>query len=129
MRSFNESVDVHRYAYIHHFRAKNTGKLDADRMFGELDMRTLPEGNPNAPVVLFASNRGRTVKLFDNPHYRAQLLEWGLTPETALSCAFKFLFKPAPGTVRAVVQELAALDAAGPEVLRIGLQIRRVQLA
>ena len=49
---------------------------------------------PDHPVIFLSSNRGRSFRLFDNPHHRRRLRSLGLRPETAFGCAFRFLFAP-----------------------------------
>jgi hypothetical protein len=69
------------------------------------------------PTVFVASNRGRSFRLFDNPHHRQQLAAMGLRPETAFGCAFRFLFAPNEATLKtheAEFQRLARPGTAKP---------------
>ena len=63
----------------------------SDELFLSTDLRTV---HPEQSVIFVASNRGRTYRLFDNPHHRRALASMGLRPETAFGCAFRFLFEP-----------------------------------
>ena len=86
------------------------------------DVRLNPIGHANVSAVVIASNRGRVWDLFDNPHHKKTLLQYGIRPETAISCAFRYLFRP-----RRVVKDMfrttwTALGDA--QVLKIGIQIR-----
>lgn len=63
----------------------------SDELFRSTDLRTV---YPDQSVIFTGSNRGRTYRLFDNPHHRRALASMGLRPETAFGCAFRFLFEP-----------------------------------
>lgn len=86
------------------------------------DIRQNPVGHDNVTTVVVASNRGRVWDLFDNPFSRQALMDMGLRPDTAIACAFSYLFRPR--------QEVKALYAdtwktmADPSILKIGIQIR-----
>jgi hypothetical protein len=51
-------------------------------------------GHANVSTAVIASNRGRVWDLFDNPHHKKALQQYGLRPNAAISCAF--LPIPAP---------------------------------
>lgn len=63
----------------------------SNELFRGTDLRTV---YPDQSVIFTTSNRGRTYRLFDNPHHRRALAHMGLRPETAFGCAFRFLFEP-----------------------------------
>lgn len=88
----------------------------------DIDLRREPSRNPDAEVVLIASNRGHTFPLFENPNHNEQLRAWGLTPQTAWQCAFGFLFRPKAGVAELFEKELRVLS--DPEPLKIGVNIR-----
>jgi hypothetical protein len=86
------------------------------------DVRLNPGGHANATTIVIASNRGKVWSLFDNPFHKRTLLEYGLRPETAIACAFRFLFRPRD-EVRDMFQPTWELMA-NPDALKIGIQIR-----
>ena len=94
--------------------------LDALLLMG--DVRQQPRGHADVPVVVVATNRGRVVRLFDNPHHADQLRAFGLRPDTGPACAFHYLFRPRREVMRAFAREFAAL--ADGDVLKIGIHIR-----
>ncbi len=86
-------------------------------------LHSQPDSNPDARVVLIASNRGRVGALFDNPFYSSQLAAWQMTREHAWTCAFHYLFPaPVPGVARRFQNEINTLSA--PEPLKIGIMVR-----
>ena len=58
----------------------------------------LSEFGGDNKVVFISSNRGASVRLFENPYHGQQLRKLGLTPQTAFGCAMHFLFTPIPGS-------------------------------
>ena len=78
--------------------------------------------NPDAEIMLLASNRGEVWEIFHNPLYQEQLAQWGLTTETAWQCAFQFLFRPTPKVAELFQTEIDALK--DPRPLRIGVNVR-----
>lgn len=96
------------------------GTATADLLRG--DVRLNPAGHANATTVVVVSNRGHVWDLFDNPVHKRALMETGLRPDTAVACAFRFLFRPRP-EVRDMFQ--STWDAlTDPAALTIGIQIR-----
>ena len=86
------------------------------------DIKKNPVGHENVTSVVVASNRGRVWAVFDNPFAKQGLVDAGLRPDTAIACAFSYLFRPR--------QEVKALYAekwkimADPSILKIGIQVR-----
>lgn len=82
-----------------------------------------PAGAAHVPYILMASNRGKTYRLFENPHHAPALRAMGLRPEHAFYCAFHFLFAPSAPTRELMAATQAALTG-DPSALKIGIQIR-----
>ena len=95
---------------------------DENGFFASENVSNYPLNHAHVTNVLVASNRGRIVRLFDNPNHRAQLFHMGLRPETAARCAWQFLFAPTPAVQRAMAVEFAALDS--PTTLKIVINVR-----
>ena len=74
------------------------------------------------PELWIVSNRGRTVRMFENPHYGKKLRDLGLTPETAFGCAFRYLFTPNKEVIDRYRDYISILDQ--PNILKIGISIR-----
>lgn len=72
-------------------------------------------------VFVFA-DRGGTVRLFDNPYHRKQLIQLGMRPDTLHGCVMDFLFRPKRNILDSLAPTTARLPAA--EGLTIGIQIR-----
>ena len=81
-----------------------------------------PFDHENVTILFIASNRGRIIRLFDNPYHRTQLFRLGLRPETALKCLFNFLFSPSDALRRAMRREFTTLQAT--DVLKISINVR-----
>lgn len=94
----------------------------SNRFFSSANVSTFPQGHADVQTVFVASNRGRIIQLFDNPYHRGQLFEMGLRPETALSCAWNFLFSPNDAVQHAMTTEFAALRSSS--MLKITINIR-----
>lgn len=91
------------------------------------DLSLVPPGsNGSAQVVVASSNRGRTYKLFDNPHHNNSLRKLGLFPETGVSCATRYLFSLKPTACNAFCRyaSLALATAKSRGSLRVSIQIR-----
>jgi hypothetical protein len=86
------------------------------------DARLNPVGHANVTTIVVATNRGRVWNLFDNPHHIGELLDFGLRPDTAFACAFRYLFRPRPEVVADFQPTWDRL--ADPAVLAIGIQVR-----
>ncbi len=89
------------------------------RLFAFGDLASKAE---QAEIVVFWKGSGKTLALFDNPHYKKRLLAMGLRPDTAVGCALNFLFEPNAAVKAVFEREFASLSQ--PQVLRIGIQIR-----
>eukprot|EP00887_Chlorella_sp_A99_P003893 scaffold11.g3893.t1 len=86
-----------------------------------------PAGAAHVPYILMASNRGKTYRLFENPHHAPALRAMGLRPEHAFYCAFHFLFAPSAPTRELMAATQAALTG-DPSALKIGIQARACAL-
>ncbi len=100
----------------------------ADHLMVNSNMSNMPEGQADRETVFMASNRARTVRMFDNPHHSDQLREWGLRKETAFACGFRFLFREKPA-VNAMFQPEFEQLARHSEALKIGINIRVSRLS
>jgi hypothetical protein len=76
--------------------------------------------------IYVQSNRGVSYSMFSNPYHRQQLLAWGLTPETAFSCAMEYLFKEKSISCDATCQHLknSVFSARQQGKAVIGVQVR-----
>lgn len=116
-RSPPSGTDHTKYASIYHI---NSDQLSLQFFMSNLTLQ--PEGQSEVPYVFFASNRGNSLRLFDNPFHTNQLERMGLRPDLSFFCAFQYLFKP-----NAAVTELAKPSMevlADPDILKIGIAIR-----
>lgn len=113
----------------------------AYKFYSSADLNTIPEGGGNKSVLFVAANRGAVYGIFDNPHHIEELSDAGLRPDTAFSCAFRFLFNLNNVTTQARETQLAEMQfnashdtqyslqierslLQAPRLLRIGIQIR-----
>lgn len=94
--------------------------------FTMVDMTRFPQNEYDANVIMFASNRGITHNIFDNPFHAKTLLEWGLRRETAFPCIFNYLFRindnVCSGDCKTIENKL--LESGNSGVVRIGIQVR-----
>lgn len=105
-------------------RENSWGGHDAD---GKLLAQTMRGGNlrdfhADAAVLEIVSAVQYTSEIFANPHHKRQLFAWGLRPETAMGCAFHYLFKPTPSMMQNFGDQFATLT--DPSTLKIGLHAR-----
>ncbi len=81
-----------------------------------------PLDHDNVSILFVASNYGRIIRLFDNPYHRSQLFRMGLRPETAVKCAFDFLFSPTVSLRQAMSKEFPVLKSV--DILKISINVR-----
>lgn len=93
---------------------------DKNEVFKLFSSGNLSELGRETKLVFITTNRGSSVRLFENPFHRQQLRNMGLTPETAFGCAMEFLFKPIPEVMSLILPTMHLL-AKKPS---IGIQIR-----
>jgi hypothetical protein len=76
--------------------------------------------------IYIQTNRGVSYAMFSNPYHREQLRAWGLTPETAFSCAMEYLFREKSISCDSTCQRLkrSALSARQQGKAVIGVQVR-----
>jgi hypothetical protein len=116
-RSYGSDVDTRLYwpVYLINDEAANAFFLSSN-------ISKYPIDHDNVSTLFVASNRGRIVRLFDNPYHRSQLFRMGLRPETATKCAFNFLFSPTDSVRTAMSREISILQSI--DVLKISVNIR-----
>jgi hypothetical protein len=117
-RSYRSTVDKMKYWPVYHV---DTWRI-ADAFFSESNLSMQPSGHEKVPWVFFASNRGRTYKLYYNKNHQCYFEEQGLRPERMAACAFDFLFRPNAHTLLLMQPYLEALNQ--PGVMKIGINIR-----
>ena len=71
-------------------------------------------------TIYVMTQRGTTVRMFQNPYHRRELYSMGLTPENTFRCIFNYLFQPLPE----VLELSHAQEHAMSHHLTIGIQIR-----
>jgi hypothetical protein len=116
-RSYGSNVDTRLYWPVYLINDE-----EANAFFLSSNISKYPIDHDNVSTIFVASNRGRIVRLFDNPYHRSQLLRMGLRPETAVKCAFNFLFSPTDGVRTAMSKEFSILQSI--DVLKISINIR-----
>jgi hypothetical protein len=116
-RSYGPNVDTKLYWPVYLI---NNGK--ANEFFLSTNISEYPVDHNNVTTLFVASNYGRIVRLFDNPYHRSQLFRMGLRPETAVKCAFNFLFSPSDGLRAAMSREFSILKSV--DALKISVNIR-----
>ena len=121
-RAYNSSiVNTSEYAQIYLVN----DNPNSDIMFQRSNLSMLPLGQVDVPYVLLASNRGRSFKLFDNPHHRDELMKMmGFSsPFSAFSCAFSFLFQPNLA-MRKIYGDLWHRLSQDDKEIKIGIRVR-----
>jgi hypothetical protein len=99
-----------------------TNNAGSNQFFISSNVSKHPIGHENVVTLFVASNRGRIVRLFDNPYHRSQLFQMGLRPEIAPKCAFHFLFSPNDDVKKAMSREFSILKS--NDILKISVNIR-----
>ena len=82
---------------------------------------SLSDMSPEADILLMKGNTGMSAVLFDNPHYRQQLQEMGLRPETAFHCAMNFLFQPTMAVQMHFQREFEIMSS---DIFKVAIQLR-----
>ena len=94
----------------------------------DFDKKNLIEEYRDDDLLITVSNRGATVRIFDNPHHRDFLLsKLKLSPQTAFPCLFHLLFHMNRDVCdEACMHAAKALHKAGKEGkhIRIGIHVR-----
>jgi hypothetical protein len=116
-RSYGSHIDTNLFWSIY---LMNNDQHSA--FYATDNVSTYPIGHAHVPTVFMTSNRGRMVRLFDNPYHRADLFRMGLRPEMAMSCAWNFLFSPTPAVLKAMAKEFNVLK--NTDILKIAINIR-----
>ncbi len=116
-RKHGPEVDPKKYAGV--YMVNNN---DINEVFSTHNLRSWPEGG-DAENVFLCSNRGRVVKLFENPHHSQELYSMGLRPDTIFACGYKYLFEPNE-TVKKLFRPYMADIQSSTSALKIGVNIR-----
>ena len=99
-----------------------------NHIYTATNFSTLPMDHRDIEVILFSSNRGRIISIFQNPFYRKTLLNYGLRPETCFACLFHYLFRIRNNTVCNTIScqnvKSALLQKKSEGVIIIGIQLR-----
>ena len=121
-RSYAASVNMSAYYPIYLINEK----LLASQFFELKDLAQEPAGFTDTTFIIMASNRGASYSIFNNPHHRQKLVEWGLTPETCFGCIMHFLFLPRHNICNSGCRasELQLHNAGKEGTLRIGIHVR-----
>lgn len=108
---------------IIHLNQVNGGYRDEFEM---MDMTRFPRHEYQAELFMFASNRGITYNIFNNPFHIQTLKDLGLRRETVFPCLFNYLFKINDDVcVDGCKETEAKLKRAGDDgIVRIGIQVR-----
>lgn len=77
-----------------------------------------------ASTTLFCSNRGRTIRLFENPFHRDQLHRLALNQHNAFCLVINSLFQPRARIFLPVYDEFRRLTHPDPSILKIAIHIR-----
>ena len=89
---------------------------------GHLMDGNLSSYSAETKMVLVSTNRGYSVRLFDNPHAGLILRSAGLSPETAFGCVVNYLFAPKSAVFSELLPQYHVLS--NPDILKISVQIR-----
>eukprot|EP01035_Chromulina_nebulosa_P025064 gene25064-32683_t len=92
-----------------------------DRLLRQ-DLNQLLGGN--AKTTFISINRGKTIRMFENPHHVARLTSMGLTSYTAFGCLLNYLVQPKPEVFLPVQDLYEKMTNSNPRVLKITIQIR-----
>ena len=118
-RSYDNEVDTQKFWSVYHVNADE--EVLSEFFYGH-HFESMPLNHSNAENIIFASNRGRVFRLFDNPYHKNTLKSWGLRPNNAFRCAFNFLFTPNKDTL--ALADGYAHILKDETILKIGINIR-----
>lgn len=93
-----------------------------NEFFRSSNVSKYPLNHEDVQTLFVSSNRGRIIRLFDNPYHRFQLFQMGLHPATVIRCAFDFLFSPTESLKKAMSREFSILSSS--DILKISINIR-----
>ncbi len=109
---FNDTVFPHTFAAVNLIGSRSDDVPDNDLLMHHSDAR----------VILASTNRGRTVRLFEQPTFRQALKSTGLSAETAFGCFVNYLLKPISEDFKHLHTQTSLTS--NPGVIKIGVQIR-----
>jgi hypothetical protein len=119
-RNYNQSIlDTKEYFAV------NT--IDDFRLQDKLLRRDLNEvlgGLNEFKTVFLSSNRGKTIRIFENDNHNKVLKEMGLTPYNAFGCLVNYLLKPKEDIFIPVLEEYKKMTSTDTNTLKITIQIR-----
>ena len=97
-------------------------------LFRNEDLKSLLDAY-DSDMFLLCTNRGVTLKMFENPYHGDYLRSLGLRPETAFPCLFQYLFKinneVCVDGCKVTEQRLVSV---GEDTIRLGLMVRHSRL-
>jgi hypothetical protein len=76
-----------------------------------------------AKTTLIVSNRGKTIKMFENKYHRAQLFNWGLSNYNAFGLLSSSLLRPKDEIFIPVYETFKRVTDSDPKLLKIGIQV------
>jgi hypothetical protein len=78
----------------------------------------------DARTTLLVSNRGKTIRMFENQHYVQRLQDMKLNPYTAFGCLLNYLVQPKPQIFLPMYDQFVQMTEPNPAVLKISIQVR-----
>lgn len=117
-RNYNSSVLAAKEYY-----ALNT--IDDYRLQDKLIRQNLNDLlGGSSKTTLIAINRGKTIRMWENPHHRDQLAKWGLNSYNTFGCLTNYLLKPKEEIFAPVHKIASKMLDPNPSILKIAIQIR-----
>ena len=81
-------------------------------------------GGSNVQTVMMSNNKGRIIKLYDNPFYKTQISNMNISKYDLFHCFVSYLFKPKSEIFIPILNEFNAMTTIDDSILKIGIQIR-----
>lgn len=92
-------------------------------LFGNTNLHKRNTKENSIPYLMYASNRGRSYRLFQNRFHKQDLFDMGLrNPDNGFLCAFSYLFKP--NRVMAQLYQKTWEQFSDSSTLKIAIHIR-----
>jgi hypothetical protein len=81
-------------------------------------------GGDQIETVLMSNNKGRTIKLYDNPYHSINIINMNISKYYLFKCFVNYLFKPKSEIFIPIINEFNAMTSLETDILKIGIQIR-----
>ena len=81
-------------------------------------------GGADIETTMLVSNRGKTIRIFENSNYIQKLEYMKLNPYTAFGCLVNYIIQPKKEIFLPIYEQFEKITIPDPKILKISIQIR-----